>query len=68
LVHLGKLDGKTVTISQKNNSLTISIENEKETEVYSFDKAGRLWTALIHQISYRRGLNGNVVAKCTFIK
>lgn len=63
MVHLGKLDGKTVTISQKNNSLTISIENEKETEVYSFDKAGRLWTALIHQISYRRGLNGNVIAK-----
>ncbi len=63
MVHIGKWNNKTITVSQKNNSLTISIETVKETQVFSFDKAGRLWTALLNKISYRRGLNGNVVAK-----
>lgn len=50
-------------ISQKLNSLTISIETKSETQVFSFDKSGRLWTALVKRISYRRGLNGAIVAK-----
>ncbi|HWQ04132.1 MAG TPA: radical SAM protein [Longilinea sp.] len=29
----------------------------------SYDLHGRLWTALLRQVSYRRGLNGKVVAK-----
>jgi len=63
LVHFGKKLDKSITISQKNNSLTISTETPNETRVFSFDKEGRLWTALINKISYRRGLNGNIVAK-----
>ncbi|MDO9085939.1 MAG: radical SAM protein [Anaerolineaceae bacterium] len=63
MVHIGNWDNKTITVSQKNNCVTISIETAKETQVFSFDKAGRLWTALLKKISYRRGLNGNVVAK-----
>lgn len=63
LVHFGRWNNKSVTISQKNNSLTISIETENETQVFSFDKSGRLWTAMVNKISYRRGLNGNIVAK-----
>jgi len=63
LVHFGKKLDKSFTISQKNNSLTISTETPNETCVFSFDKEGRLWTALINKISYRRGLNGNIVAK-----
>jgi radical SAM superfamily enzyme YgiQ (UPF0313 family) len=63
LVHFGKKLDKSFTISQKNNSLTISTETPNETRVFSFDKEGRLWTALINKISYRRGLNGNIVAK-----
>jgi radical SAM superfamily enzyme YgiQ (UPF0313 family) len=63
LVHFGKKLDKSVTISQKKNSFTISTETPNETSVYSFDKEGRLWTALINKISYRRGLNGNIVAK-----
>jgi len=52
-----------VTISSKHNSLTISLENKKNTIVYSFDRSNRLWTALVDGISYRRGLNGNIIAK-----
>jgi len=63
LVHIGQWKDKTVTISQKINSLTISIETTNETLVFSFDKSGRLWTALVKKISYRRGLNGSIVAK-----
>lgn len=63
MVHFGKLVKKSIIISQKPNSITISLELPQETQVFSFDKEGRLWTALINKISYRRGLNGNIVAK-----
>ena len=63
MVHLGKTDHKNVVISQKHNSITVSIETKEDTQVYSFDKSGRLWTAMSQKISYRRGLNGNIVAK-----
>lgn len=63
MVHFGKFLNKTITLSIKHNSLTISFETPDETQVYSFDKEGRLWTALINAVSYRRGLNGNIVAK-----
>lgn len=57
------LSNTPVTISTKFNSLTISLEDSSGTSVYSFDKSGRLWTALENGISYRRGLNGKIVAK-----
>jgi hypothetical protein len=63
LVHLGRSNKKSFTISQKPNSLTVGIEAGENTQVFSFDKSGRLWTALVNKISYRRGLNGNIVAK-----
>lgn len=63
MVHLGKTEHKNVVISQKHNSITVSIETREDTQVYSFDKSGRLWTAMSKKISYRRGLNGNIVAK-----
>lgn len=63
MVHFGKMLNKSIIVSQKPNSLTISSETIDETQVFSFDKEGRLWTALINKISYRRGLNGNIVAK-----
>ncbi len=63
MVHLGTLKNASLTISTKPNSITVSLEKEKNTEVFSFDMQGRLWTALKENISYRRGLNGNIVAK-----
>lgn len=60
MVHQGYWKNQSVTISVKTNCLTISIGSK---EVFSYDLAGRLWTALVEEISYRRGLDGKVVAK-----
>ena len=63
MVIFAKWNGIPVTISHKHNSLTVSLENKNSTTVYSFDRSFRLWTAMIEGVSYRRGLNGNIVAK-----
>ncbi len=60
MVHLAQWQQKSLTLSIKPNCLTLSIESN---EVYSYDLAGRLWTALRSDISYRRGLDGKIVAK-----
>jgi hypothetical protein len=54
---------RPVTISVKPNCLTISVDGPQEATVFSFDYAGRMWTALIDEISYRRGLDGKIIAK-----
>jgi len=59
----GNWNGGPVTISVKPNCLTASIETQGGTQVYSYDYAGRLWTALLESTSYRRGLDGKMVAK-----
>jgi hypothetical protein len=63
-VLLGKWHGKPITISVKPNCLTVSIEHGSgEPDVLSYDYAGRPWTALVDGISYRRGLDGKMIAK-----
>ncbi|WP_119065365.1 radical SAM protein [Aggregatilinea lenta] len=63
-VLLGKWDGRPITISVKRNCLTVSIEQAQgEPDVYSYDYAGRLWTAQLESTTYRRGLDGKMVAK-----
>ncbi len=63
MVILGKWKHHTLSLSLKPNSLTISLESPAGSQVYSFDGEGRLWTAMLEGISYRRGLNGKIVAK-----
>jgi hypothetical protein len=60
MVHLGLWRGKSLTLSLKPNCITISLESN---EVYSYDLAGRLWTGLKEDVSYRRGLDGKIIAK-----
>ncbi|MEW6180097.1 MAG: radical SAM protein [Chloroflexota bacterium] len=60
MVHQGFWDQKSITISVKPNCLTISVGS---AEVFSYDLNGRLWTALVNDVSYRRGLDGKIVAK-----
>jgi len=60
---LGAWNGRPISISFKPNCLTIGIETPGDAEVYSYDHAGRLWTALIEGVSYRRGLDGKFIAK-----
>ena len=59
----GRLGDRALTLNTKPNCLTLSLESRDGTEVYSFDGEGRLWTALVDSVSYRRGLDGKVVAK-----
>jgi hypothetical protein len=63
MVILGNWNGKSITISVKSNCLTVSITSKSASEVYSYDYEGRLWTAMVAGVSYRRGLDGKIVAK-----
>jgi hypothetical protein len=63
VVILGTNDSKPIAISIKPNCLTVSIDGPVDADVFSFDYEGRLWTAYLESISYRRGLDGKIVAK-----
>ena len=63
MIHLGQWQNQKITLSLKTNSLTLSRESKTDTAVFSWDLTGRLWTAMLHNISYRRGLDGKVIAK-----
>ncbi len=63
MVIQGTWKDQHVTISAKPNCLTVSLESKGMAQVFSYDYAGRLWTALLDGISYRRGLDGKMVAK-----
>lgn len=59
----GRWNNRALTISMKSSCLTLSCEQSNGIMVASFDAAGRLWTSLVDKISYRRGLDGKLVAK-----
>lgn len=63
MVILGKWKQQSITISIKPNNLIISLDGSEGPRVMSYDLCGRLWTAMLRQVSYRRGLDGKVVAK-----
>jgi hypothetical protein len=63
VVILGTHGSEPVAISIKPNCLTVSFDSPANADVFSFDYEGRLWTAYFDSISYRRGLDGKVVAK-----
>ena len=63
MVILGQWNKRPITISVKPNCLTVSIDSPEEADVFSYDYEGRLWTAFLDGISYRRGLDGKIVAK-----
>ena len=63
MIFLGKWQNKDFSFSFKSNSLTISLSGSTGADVFSWDRAGRLWTGMEQGKSYRRGLNGKIVAK-----
>lgn len=63
MVTVGTWNDQPLVISLKPGCMTISIGEPDNAQVLSFDRAGRLWTAYINSISYRRGLDGRIVAK-----
>jgi hypothetical protein len=63
MVILGSWQGRPIVLSLKPNCVTVSLDDPAEATVLSFDMEGRLWTAMLDGISYRRGLDGRVLAK-----
>jgi hypothetical protein len=63
VVILGSWQGRPVTLSIKANCITLSVDRPEEASVVSFDLEGRLWTAFLGGRSYRRGLDGSILAK-----
>ena len=59
----GRWQNRPVTISVKPNCLTLSVDGPAQASVFSYDNAGRMWTALLDGVSYRRGLDGKIIAK-----
>ena len=63
MVSLGIWNQYSATISLKSNCITLSLSRKDTSRVYSFDLTGRWWTGIIDGFSYRRGLDGKVIAK-----
>lgn len=63
MVITGSWQGRPITISVKRNCLTVSIDDPSRADVLSYDLAGRLWTAFLDGIAYRRGLDGRMLAR-----
>ncbi len=63
MVITGSWQGRPLTISVKRNCLTVSVDDPSNADVFSYDLAGRLWTAYLDGIAYRRGLDGRILAR-----
>jgi hypothetical protein len=63
MITTGTWHASQFIINHKSNCLTFSLEKREGTQVVAFDAAGRLWTCMQDGISYRRGLDGKIVAK-----
>lgn len=63
MVHLGRWRGRPVTISLKPGNLTVSVAADGGAQVVSYDLEGRLWAAVLDGVTYRRGLDGKIIAK-----
>ncbi len=60
MLYQGQWNNQSLTISIKPNCATVSLGS---LTVLSYDLAGRLWTAMKDGVSFRRGLDGKIVAK-----
>jgi radical SAM superfamily enzyme YgiQ (UPF0313 family) len=63
MVILGDWQGRPLALSLKPGSLTVSVDGPERATVMSYDRAGRLWTAFVNDVSYRRGLDGRILSK-----
>jgi len=62
IVRAATRDSKTVTLNLQPGSLTVAFDNQT---VLAYDRAGRLWSAFFHGFTFRRGLDGGILAKWT---
>lgn len=61
----GILGSLPIALSLRSGGLTFSLGHIDAPQVFSFDAAGRLWSAFVRGKTHRRGLNGRVLAKWT---
>lgn len=59
----GSWQGKPIVLGIRAEGLTVSLGEPDSACVFSYDRAGRLWTAFLDGISYRRGLDGRIIAR-----
>ena len=64
MVVVGTWGPRRFALSIKPSSVTVEIETLAEgLVVLSYDRAGRLWSALFDGVTYRRALDGRMLAK-----
>lgn len=63
MIVTGRWNDRPVTISVKPNCMTVSLDDPAQAEVYSYDLEGRLWTAYMDGLAYRRGLDGKIITR-----
>lgn len=63
MAYRGSWEERNLVLSLKPGSLTLSITHPVGVDVLSHDLEGRLWSAVLEGVTYRRGLNGKIVAK-----
>nr|MBN1229750.1 radical SAM protein [Anaerolineae bacterium] len=61
----GQYNNTPVAIHRSPRHLVISIGPPEQSEVFSYDLAGRLWSAYVHGRTFRRAMNGQVQARWT---
>ncbi len=63
MIYRGTWDNTPLVISHKPHSLTVSLGPPEAARVYTYDAAGRPWSFYMDGVSYRRGLNGRMLAR-----
>ena len=64
MVSIGAWGERRLAVSVKAGSLTVEVSPPGQAvQVVSVDHAGRLWSALFNGVTYRRALDGHMLAK-----
>lgn len=63
MIVTGHWHNRPLNISHKATGLAISIVDGTQTNSYSYDAAGRLWSVYLDGIAYQRGLDGRIIGR-----
>lgn len=63
MIVLGTWGGQSIALGMKTSYITVNVGEPERASVFSYDYEGRLWAAFMDETSYRRGLDGKILAK-----
>src|SRR5574341_257326 len=63
MITSGSWKNHPFTINLKPDCLIVSVGDSSHASVYTYDLTGRLWSAFHEGATYRRGLDGRILAK-----